>query len=219
MKSTPIPALHPRLNLRLAAYATAVAAAAAAPEAHAAVVYSGPVSIAVPDTLTGVYLDLVTGAATASAATNTGYDFSAYENGPIWFYPDGTGDGVVGKTSGGIGTASALPAGTSVSSASKFLTANGYAATPFDVTGTEYAGIEFKNDGTGATNYGWVELETTATTGFPAEIVGYAYDSSGAPIAAGAVPEPTTAAALGLGALSLGAAGVRCWRKGKQAVA
>ena len=197
----------------------AIAAAAAAPSVNAAVVYSGPVSIAVPDTLTGVYLDLVTGLTTASSATNSGYDFSAYENGPIWFYPDATGDGVVGKTSGGIGTASALAAGATISSASKFLTAYGYAATPFDVTGTEYAGIEFINDNTGATNYGWVELETTATTGFPAEIVGYAYDNSGASIVAGAVPEPTTVAALGFGALSLGAAGLRRWRKDKQVVA
>jgi hypothetical protein len=174
------------------------------------------VSIAVPDTLSGVYLDLVTGASSASGATTPGYDFSAYENGPIWFYPDGTDDGVVGKTS--TETASAEAFGAPISSASKFLTAYGYAATPFDVTGTEYAGIEFQNDNTGAVNYGWVELQTTATTGFPATIVGYAYDNSGAPIAAGAVPEPGTTAALALGALSLGAVGLRRWRLARQVV-
>ena len=85
--------------------------------------------------------------------------------------------------------------------------------------------IEFTNDTTGSTNYGWVELATASTTGFfPATIVGYGYENTGAPITVGQVasapvPEPTTTAALGLGVLSLGAAGVRRWRKAKQAVA
>ena len=32
---------------------------------------------------------------------------------------------------------------------------------------------------TSATNFGWVHLNTTGTTGFPATIVDYAYEDSG----------------------------------------
>ncbi len=219
MKSTPTSSLNSRLDFRLAAYAAAGAAivTATAPGAEAAVVYSGPVSIAVPATTEGVYLDLVTGAASATAFA--GYDFNpyAYFTGDLYFYT-GSGDGVVGST--GAAT-SETPLVSTVSSSSSFLTGI-IDGTNFDETGTEYAGIEFQNDTTGATNYGWVELATTGTTGFPASIVGYAYDNAGGAIVVGqttSVPEPGTTAALGLGALSLGAAGVRRWRKSKQAVA
>jgi hypothetical protein len=89
-------------------------------------------------------------------------------------------------------------------------------------TGTELLGVEFLNENTGATNYGWVSISTTAATGFPATITGYAYENAGGSIMAGQtsnVPEPTTMATLGLGLLCLGAAGIRRWRKAKQAIA
>jgi len=83
--------------------------------------------------------------------------------------------------------------------------------------------------------YGWVELSLSITdaygpicaspscgdpNGYGPElnVIGYAYDTSGAPIAAGAgVPEPDTFVATGLAALALGAAGMRRWRKSKKA--
>ena len=210
-----------RLDLRLAAYAAtgaAVATAAAAPSARAAVVYSGPVAITVPNNLNGVYLDLVTGV--ASTSSFTGYDFNPYAaSAGLTFYA-GLGDGVVGTAATG---ASELTPGVSVvSSASTFLTGVVPATAFRDSSSFEFAGISFTNDTTGVTNYGWVELVTTAGTGFPATIVGYGYENTGAGITAGqiaSVPEPGTNAALAIGALSLGAVGVRRWRNGKQAVA
>jgi hypothetical protein len=51
--------------------------------------------------------------------------------------------------------------------------------------------------------------------------VSWAYDTSGAQIAAGqlesAVPEPDAFALTGLGALALGAAGLRRWRAARKA--
>ncbi len=49
----------------------------------------------------------------------------------------------------------------------------------------------------------------------PRAIVEYAYDSSGAGILAGAIPEPTTFALLSV--MAVGAVGVREWRKRKAA--
>ena len=221
MKSTPTLSPNSRLDFRLAAYAAAgvAVAAAAAPGAKAAVVYSGPVSISVPQTLDGVYLDLVTGATSTSASTLPGYDINPYGSADLSFYEGGSGDGIVGTTSGGATAETPFLSTVSLNSGFLFNVVSG---TAFDKIGTEFAGIEFTNDTTGATNYGWVEFTTTSTTGFPATIVGYAYDNTGGSIVVGqttSVPEPGTTAAMGLGALSLGAVGLRRWRKNKQPAA
>ena len=230
MKSTSTSSLNARLELRLATYAAAgvaVTAAATAHHAQAAIVYSGPVSITEPATATGVYLDLVTGVTGTSLSSVPNFDFDAYDTKPrgagvLSFYAlFSNGDGVVGTSANG---ATALtPFVSTVSSASGFLDAD-VSAKAFDTIGTEYVGIEFDNDNTGAVNYGWLELASTSATGTPATILGYAYDNSGASIVVGqtglsAVPEPGTNAALGLGALALGAAGVRRWRQNRRVTA
>jgi len=74
--------------------------------------------------------------------------------------------------------------------------------------------------------YGWVGISLangnlSSGNDFPMLTVsGWAYDDSGAPIPMGAtasVPEPSAAALLALGALTLGAAGVRSWRRNRAA--
>jgi hypothetical protein len=71
--------------------------------------------------------------------------------------------------------------------------------------------------------YGWVELGLANDAGngnFPdIAIEGYAWDTSGARIASGQVPEPSSAALVALGALTLGAKGLRSFRKNRQAKA
>ena len=85
----------------------------------------------------------------------------------------------------------------------------------------KYLAFEF-SDSThgGAIRYGWAEILLTngnldTTTGPNVTIYGYAYDDTGAFIAAGAtsVPEPSSAAFLALGALIVGAKGLRAWRR------
>ena len=69
--------------------------------------------------------------------------------------------------------------------------------------------------------YGWVELSlanSPGNSGHPdISIEGYAWDTTGAFLASGQVPEPSSTALLALGALTLGAKGLRSWRKNRPA--
>ncbi len=72
--------------------------------------------------------------------------------------------------------------------------------------------------------YGWVGVSLNngnlvSTEGPLVTITGYAYDNTGAQIPMGAmpVPEPSSMAIMALGALTLGAAGVRSWRRNRVA--
>jgi hypothetical protein len=62
--------------------------------------------------------------------------------------------------------------------------------------------------------FGWGELtEMMSPQGPDVTLVEYAYDTSGAFLPAGVVPEPSETVPLALSALVLGAAGMRRWRK------
>ena|ERR1044071_3911921 len=68
--------------------------------------------------------------------------------------------------------------------------------------------------------YGWIELNLsnpTSGNGPDIQLLGYAYQTDGTPIATGAVPEPAPIALLALGALTLGAKGLRSWRRDRPA--
>lgn len=67
--------------------------------------------------------------------------------------------------------------------------------------------------------YGWIEVSLsnpTAGSGPDVTVFGYAYDNTGALIPTGLIPEPAPPALLALGALMLGAKGVRQWRRQRQ---
>ncbi len=79
-----------------------------------------------------------------------------------------------------------------------------------------YIGFQFVNEHS-VTCYGWAEVVLTeGGMSGTMTITQWAFEDNGAGIAVGAVPEPSTTAA-GLGALALGAAGLRRWRKQKKA--
>jgi hypothetical protein len=70
--------------------------------------------------------------------------------------------------------------------------------------------------------FGWVELSlAVSVNGNPGQpdltIEGYAWETTGVALASGQVPEPSASALLALGAMTLGAKGLRSWRKNRPA--
>lgn len=63
--------------------------------------------------------------------------------------------------------------------------------------------------------YGWIDISLENQNGAPPilTIFGYAYDDTGLPIPTGVVPEPAPVSLFALGALTLGARGLRKWRR------
>ena len=206
------------LNARLATYAAGAGALLAVPfvqSSQAAVVSSGPVNISIPNSIDGVYFNLITGVTGGSAAAVPGYDINPYNNGAgLTFYGAATPQGVLATgTPGTLAVAQSLNPGDVVSPTpavgfyNQFQT-RGEAVTA--TSGTKYVGLSFTNEGTGVLNYGYLQLNVGAQTGvdlgFPVTITGYAYDNAGVGITIPAVPEPATA---GLAALAIGAAALR----------
>lgn len=217
--------LTTRTHARLAAYttlagATLAATAATTPEAKATVVYSGPVNLTVPITSAGIYLNVVTGVSAATPAGAPGWDINPWGTSTLFLY-GATGGGVLNNFTGGSSATliDNLAVGTLVSNAFTF------GSNSVETTGTtafalnsssNYAGFSFTNESTGQTDYGWIRFSLSSGYNVaPRTVIGYAYENSGAGIAVGAVPEPSTTALLG--ALATGAVGVRKWRRRKTA--
>ena len=205
------------VNARLAAYATLAGVALAGgaiKNAEAVIIYSGVQNINVPQTLDGVYINFVTGA--TSFANFAGADFNPYFNNAVLAF-FGTGG-----TNGTLSSGTASPSNTirlnmgDVISAGGAYTTGQSVGSAFTSGGQGYVGVRFFNEALGITNFGWVLMSTTNnSTAFPATVVSWAYETSGGSITAGAIPEPTTTALLGV--MAAGALGVRQWRKRKAA--
>jgi hypothetical protein len=206
------------IQSRLGMCAAALAGTAAAvPSAEAAVI-SFNVNASVPMTFAGLYINFATGAVTGSPAT--GWDFNPYSNsGPFAIYWAGGASGIAGGVTTGPGstTYATLSLGSVVSSASNFSNALqvGTATANFLAAGTHILGFRFVNEGTGATNYGYVTINSSGGNGFPLTIQGWSFENTGGAITV--VPEPSTTALLTVAALALGALGVRRWRNAQAA--
>jgi hypothetical protein len=177
---------NPKQHLRRRAAAMAIAStlciASSAP--MAAVIDSGPVNLAVPVTAAGIYLNLVTNATGITSASTPGWDFNPFSaSGNIAFFTSASIANISSVVGSGT-TATALTPGATIGPASSFATPGtaSTSGTAFRNTGTEYVGIRFNNEATGVLNYGYVQLQTTAATGFPATIKRYVYENTGLPI-------------------------------------
>jgi hypothetical protein len=227
-------AVHVRLGMCAAAL---VGTAGAVPNADAAIInFNTP--IVVPNNFTGVYLDLATGT-TSFTGSFPAFDFNPYSNGGTLGFFWGTGAGGVAGTT--TGPYLSLAPGTVVGPASTYSNViAGTVGSPYLTTGTNTLGFRFTNEGTGAVDYGYMTVSTTAAAataspgtrtnfgttkvrgtdspdinGFPMTIMSWSFDDTGAPITV--VPEPSTAALLTISALAAGALGLRKWRRSRAA--
>jgi hypothetical protein len=145
--------------------------------AHAAPVDSGPVSIAIPATTAGIYLNVVTGASGTATAT-PGWDFNPWGATTRQFFWTTT------ATTNGGGDATgtvyrALNPGDVVGPASTFI--NGSAAVNsvnHQAAGNRIIGFRFLNETGGTVHYGYAVLNSAAATGVPGTITRYVFEST-----------------------------------------
>ena len=148
----------------------------------------------IPAGLDGIYLNLVNGTTSTASTPPAGWDFNPYHNGTgIAFFGPASPSGQGTLASGP--TAIALLGGERIGSANLYQPGQAL-GTNFFITGVSFAGVRFQNESAGQLNYAWVKLRTTGSNGFPASILAYAYEDSGAPLTAGQIPEPSAAAVL-----------------------
>lgn len=205
---------RPLGSLSAAVAMTAVAGLlTVASPAQAVLVYSGPVNIEIPDTIDGIYMNVVTGDTGSSGFT--GYDINPYsaDNGlsgdffSLW----GPTANTWLSPSGVIGGPYPLAVSTMIDGTGTYLRPGGGTNVGAQVTlnAPNYLGFRFVNESAGnATHFGWLEVTFGATAGERA-ITGYAYDDSGAGVMAGVVPEPGTVALWLAGLATLGGVAIR----------
>jgi hypothetical protein len=157
--------------------------------ALAAIVYSGPVAIPIPDTLDGIYMNMVTGA--SGTAPVAGWDINPYSaltpatNFNLWGVNTTTWFSAGGVAAGPY----VLAPGTEIGPAETYFRPGGGTNIAPQVTldsDENLFGFQFPNeDNGGQIHHGWMRVEFGANPGIRS-IVEYAYDDvAGAPIAAG----------------------------------
>jgi hypothetical protein len=167
--------------------------------AMAAVVDGPATNIAVPANIDGVYINLVTGATGTLASAVPGWDIDPFQSGGTslaFFWPSTPATSFGAVSSATTGPYVVLAPGATVSSTSIFsvVTATGTAGTPFVAAGDNYLGFRFFNETTSAINFGYARVQTGASGGFPATIVCYRYEDTGAPITVAPCGPPVPAA-------------------------
>ncbi|MGQ0800902.1 MAG: hypothetical protein ACT4NL_12410 [Pseudomarimonas sp.] len=157
----------------------------------AAIVTSPVTNLAVPQTVAGVYVNVVTGATGTSGGAVAGWDLNPYlSSGNLGLYwqptPAASHGGVAAVAAGPLVV---LQPGAVIGPASIFNAAIQATAPNFRVTQTGFMGIRFFNEATNAINYGYMQISTTAATGFPATIISIVYENAGTAIT---IPTPNT---------------------------
>jgi len=133
------------------------------------------VNLAVPQTTTGLYFNWLDQSSCTSGCDASIYTFNPYGSGNLTFFWSVAPGSACAET----GTSCAiLGSGATVGPASTWGSGNSTLYLAGNTTG--YLGFEFDNGGT--TNYGYALFTTTAGTGYPATLVEYWYDNTGAAI-------------------------------------
>ena len=181
--------LGKRVLSRAALLAPATVLCLASASSMAAIIDSGPISLSVPATLDGLYINVATGATGGTGGATPGWDFNPFLTGGnlgIFWAP---------APAGGVGTTAAtgplivLGPGSTIDSSALFTRAIAAAST-LRPTQDAYFGFQFTNEGTGAVNFGYARFTSTGPTGFPFTITRLVFENAGAPIT---IPAGTTA--------------------------
>ena len=190
-------------------FAVAAVATAAVTSADASVVYSGVVNHYLPDTVNGLYLNVVTGQINRTSQGGSsvpGWDLNLWSPHGLGIYGNSQHPGTSGvllvasETAANLGLDEVIDAGGGFGDNTSYNTAQWNLGSEDNLFG-----FRFHNEATGAVHYGWGRLGFGATI-FDRYLVEYAYESRpGVGIAAGSlVPAPSALAMLGLGGVVAG---------------
>lgn len=200
-KTLPLP-LTRRLDSHLLA-CSAIAAGVStftATKADAAIIYSGLVNAPIqPANINGgMYFDFENPGQIGQGAPFTNWDVNPYASGTKLYIASNTSLVANGKA------ATNLLGGTSIGPSSIYSTDRSEITITVPAGASTYLGFKFTSNNTSGTTplYGWAEITPSSGTGV-GTLVRFAYETSGAPIAAGAVPEPSSLSMLALGAFGL----------------
>lgn len=200
--------ITPKLTRQIDRHFVACCAAAAgatclagSQEAGAAIIYSGLQNVTIfPTTVNGgAYIDLEPNFPSDQGNRITGWDINPYASGQ-GFYVNGNTKFVV---SGSV--AANLSPGTLIDGGSSFSNNGGYAGMGIPAGQTGLIGFAFDPDNiAGAqTFFGWARMSIGDNSSTNGSVIDWAYDDSGAPIAAGTAPEPASLGLLALGTVGL----------------
>ena len=149
------------------------------------IVYSGPRNFAISPS--GFSVNFVTGE--MSSGSVAGLDLAIAQGdpylwGPVMYFIWGSEENA-GVASATVRSYLVLGPGDTIGPSSTFIRDGWGQSTAFfnywrGMNG--YLGVKFMNEDTGEVNYGYVHMLTTSGTGFPAMIMDYAYDNTGAAI-------------------------------------
>ncbi|MCB1599828.1 MAG: hypothetical protein R3F18_08830 [Lysobacterales bacterium] len=156
--------------------------------ADATVMCVSSANLDVPATSEGLYVNLVTGVSGTTEASVPGFDIDIYAavstnpSGQMRFYWGPTATGGAGVVSSGDSYL-ALGPGVIIGPDSIFSRAAFTGDTSaWQVGTTAYLGMRFLNESGASTTYGWIQFGTSAPLGFPATILSWCYEDSGAAI-------------------------------------
>lgn len=155
-------------------------------------------SIGIPQDGEGVYINLVTGESAGSEGAVPGFDFDPYAQQTsepplqLRFYWGSASNGGAGVASS-ADTYAVLAEGDTIDAASTFTRMGASGDTSAWRSGIDsgYLGVRFTNEATTILSYGWIRLSTTAPLGFPATVIDWCYEDSGAGMTITPIPSDT----------------------------
>lgn len=191
-------------------FALAAVATAAVSSANAQIVHSGIVNLSVPNSINGLYLNVVTGANNlpdgTGGTTVPGWDINPWSTAGFGlFSPSNPAGGAYVITA--ASTAANMAFGAQISAANSYgsNTSSTSAVSQWNLNSDQnLVGFRFFNEANSQIHYGWARFSFGSTVA-TRTLVEYAYESTaGAAIGAGVVPAPSAMALLGLGGLVAG---------------